>query len=256
MLMQVEIPIGIEAGEQLNYSVGSLLHGAMMEVIAQEDAERLHEMGLRPYSQGIYWDRKRNLTIWRFNVLNRTAHETILLKLLKQEKLYLRHRRQSIQLSKNIIESKTSYRMIADDIFKTSEAPSGAEMEFLTPTSFKHDGRYVIWPELSLIWKSLMQRWNAFSPLTRIEEDNLAARLAEESFISRYNLHTQPYSLEGRNIYGFSGRITIRFSGNDMGKRVLGLLSAFASFAGIGIKTALGMGMVRTKLHRKDKIDE
>ncbi len=256
MLKSVEIPVSWTEGERLNSSAGSILHGALMDLISKEDAERFHEEGLRPYSQGLYWNKDKNTAIWRINVLNETAEETILLSLLQEKELFLRHRQQRIHFSGEIEQCESSFQKITDDMFQSWNPPTGADMDFLTPVSFKRDGRYVIWPELDLIWQSLFQRWNEFSPLSRIEEENLASRLSKVSYISRYRLHTQAFSLEGRSIYGFAGRISIRFTGPDMSRRLLGLLTCFAPFAGIGIKTALGMGQVKVRLHRKDNSNE
>ena len=62
--------------------------------------------------------------------------------------------------------------------------------------------------------------------------------------ITKYALHTQTFSVNNGNIYGFCGNIKVKFSGNDMTRRLMNLIFLYANFAGIGIKTALGMGAV------------
>ena len=119
---------------------------------------------------------------------------------------------------------------------------------FSPPTSFKRDGAYILLPESVLILQSLLLRWNAFCPDIRIEEDNLAQELASHIHLTRYALRSAAYSVEGYNIRGFRGQIALRFTGSDMVRRILGTLLAYAPYAGIGIKTALGMGAVETHI--------
>ena len=107
---------------------------------------------------------------------------------------------------------------MADTAFTAEQAPHGAELTCLTPTSFKRDGRYAI---------------------------------------VRYDLHTASFSLERQRITGFRGRFALHFGGTDSMRRILALLASFAPFAGIGIKTALGMGAVTSALqYRTSSIGE
>ena len=85
-----------------------------------------------------------------------------------------------------------------------------------------------MFPDAQLILQSLLGRWRSFSERVRLDEPDLAERLAPACRISSYRLQSAPFSLERHTIYGFRGQL--RFY--------------FAPFAGVGIKTALGMGAV------------
>ena len=83
-----------------------------------------------------------------------------------------------------------------------------------------------------------------FSPKNKLLEKDLEIELAKSCFISSYDLHSQVFSLENSKIIGFKGNMHIRFKANEMVRRILGMLLSYSQYAGIGIKTALGMGAV------------
>ena len=70
---QIEKEIILPAGEKIYSSMGSVMHGALMEKLPAAFAASVHEQGLRPYSENIYWDPKRQKAIWQLNILNDKA---------------------------------------------------------------------------------------------------------------------------------------------------------------------------------------
>ena len=248
MLKLFEFELEVPLNEKINSSMGSVMHGALMEMLPANISRRLHEENLRPFSQCIYFDREKNKSVWRVGTLNDETYEEIILPLLEIKKIFLRQKGYNINLRDKKILIETSYEKLADEIFPTAEIPCGAEFEFITPTSFKRAGKYVIFPENFLILQNLLQRWNTFSPYMKIEDNNLAEKLSSFCKISRYNLSSQKFSLEQKYIMGFAGKLSISFAGNDMTNKILALLVKFAPFAGIGVKTALGMGAVNSQI--------
>ena len=248
MLRRYEAELHLPDGARAPASMGSVLHGALMERLPEDYAAYLHTENLRPYSQSIRWDRERERVIWRIGTLDRAAAEIIGAVLQSLEHIHLRQKGYTVDVQNIQCVSQRSYQDIADTYFRAKTAPRGAEIHFLTPTSFKRDGTYILLPESVLILQSLLLRWNAFCPDIRIEEDNLAQELASHIHLTRYALRSGAYSVEGYSIRGFRGQIALRFTGSDMVRRILGTLLAFAPYAGIGIKTALGMGAVETDI--------
>ena len=251
MLKLLEIELELPPNEKINASMGSVMHGALMEMLPANISRQLHEENLRPFSQCIYFDREKNKSVWRVGTLNAAAYEEIILPLLETKKIFLRQKGYTINLRDRKILFETGYENLADEIFPTDKKPLRADFEFMTPTSFKRAGEYVIFPESFLIVQSLLQRWNTFSPYMKIEENNLAQNLSTFCKISKFNLHSQKFSLEQKFIIGFAGKISISFSGNETVNKILALLAKFAPFAGIGIKTALGMGAVNSQIFFK-----
>lgn len=79
-------------------------------------------------------------------------------------------------------------------------------------------------------------------------EERLGDKLAEFMCITDYRLHTHPFSVEGRRIRAFRGNIRLGLFKDDITRRIASMLAAFADYAGIGIKTAMGMGAVHSNI--------
>lgn len=248
MLRQFEAELYLPDGARAPASMGSILHGALMERLPGDYAAYLHTENLRPYSQSIRWDRETGRVLWRIGTLDRTAGEIIGGVLHGIGSIHLRQKGYSIDVQNIQCIAQRSYQDIADEYFRAETAPRGAEIHFLTPTSFKQGGAYIILPESALILQSLLTRWNRFCPDIRIEEDDLVQTLAAHTRLTRYALRSAAFSVEGYSIRGFRGQIALQFTGSDMVRRILGTLLAFAPYAGIGIKTALGMGAAETNI--------
>ena len=248
MLRQFEAELYLPDGARAPASMGSILHGALMERLPGDYAAYLHTENLRPYSQSIRWDRETGRVLWRIGTLDRTAGEIIGGVLHGIGSIHLRQKGYSIDVQNIQCIAQRSYQDIADEYFRAETAPRGAEIHFLTPTSFKQGGAYIILPESALILQSLLTRWNRFCPDIRIEEDDLVQTLAAHTRLTRYTLRSAAFSVEGYSIRGFRGQIALQFTGSDMVRRILGTLLAFAPYAGIGIKTALGMGAAETNI--------
>ena len=248
MLRQFEAELYLPDGARAPASMGSILHGALMERLPGDYAAYLHTENLRPYSQSIRWDRETGRVLWRIGTLDRTAGEIIGGVLHGIGSIHLRQKGYSIDVQNIQCIAQRSYQDIADEYFRAETAPRGAEIHFLTPTSFKQGGAYIILPESALILQSLLTRWNRFCPDIRIEEDDLVQTLAAHTRLTRYALRSAAFSVEGYSIRGFRGQSALQFTGSDMVRRILGTLLAFAPYAGIGIKTALGMGAAETNI--------
>jgi len=127
--------------------------------------------------------------------------------------------------------------------------------DFVTPTTFKK-GRYdYVLPEPYLVFKSLLNRWNAFSPI-KISGRELFSFVKESILISGCWIKTKKTELmNGAKITGFSGRVFFYAANFDEEKlKILNALSRFAEFSGVGRKTTMGFGKV--KLAQKRKGDE
>ena len=248
MLRLLEIELKLPDGERVNRSMGSVLHGALMEQIPGWAADELHGVGLRPYSQSVFFSTERKKAIWRFGFLNDKIYQIITEALPVGKKLFLQNKGYYVFCTSSEIVRVCSCEELADNVFLSEESPWGAEFSFLTTGSFKQNGHYVLLPELQLIWQNLLTRWNTFSDYSKLEQDKLAERLALFCRLLKYNLRSQSFSLEHQKIYGYIGDMRVQFNGNDMSNRILGMLAGYAIFAGIGIKTALGMGAVSVQL--------
>ena len=72
-----EITLQLPEGQRLHQSMGSLLHGALMEYAGAEFAAAMHRQGVRPFSQFVYYDKAQSRAVWRITALNEFAEEEL-----------------------------------------------------------------------------------------------------------------------------------------------------------------------------------
>lgn len=113
------------------------------------------------------------------------------------------------------------------------------ELRFLSPTSFKQNRGVQPFPLPELVFNSLLRRWNTFSPpelqFPEVEWNGL---------VSAYDLKTHALKMEGGAEIGTQGWVKYRFLDSEQA-RIATILTHFATFAGVGRKTAMGMGQVQ-----------
>ncbi|CAG1009934.1 CRISPR-associated endoribonuclease Cas6 [Anaerolineae bacterium] len=123
--------------------------------------------------------------------------------------------------------------------------PRLVTLEFVSPTTFKSEGRHVPVPLPHLVFGSLLEKWNVFAPVTFPPE---LRRYATECLaLSSYQLHSRGVMLkEGGLRMGAMGRaryVTTNFDRYWMS--LINLLADFAIFAGLGAGTGMGLGQCR-----------
>lgn len=112
-------------------------------------------------------------------------------------------------------------------------------LEFLSPTSFKQRQTIQPFPLPELIFSSLWRKWNNFAPselrLTPVEWKILT---------SEFEIKTFAMKMKGGAEIGTKGWIKYRFPDPEQA-RIATILAHFACFAGVGRKTAMGMGQTK-----------
>lgn len=225
---------------KLNTNMCSLLHGYIMENINADFAEKMHISELRPFSMSL----SRNLDkkwIWRVNTLTDEAGKNIITMLADKEKIYLSHKDLTLDIL-NYSVSRTDYDKLFENNYLTANASKYISFELITPTAFKSNGRYINYPDLKLIFMSIINKYDKNSASTSILDDNLIEELASNVTISKYNLRSTYFSLEGTKIPSYMGSMTIKINSNPTTVSLINMLTDFAQYSGVGIKTALGMG--------------
>lgn len=116
-------------------------------------------------------------------------------------------------------------------------------LEFVTPTSFRKNEIQAVFPEPELVFPSLLKRWNTFSELKVPEE---YAETFPSIKVANYNLRTELIHFSTYKIIGFKGRVEYRLpqKSPEPFRQAINALADFAFYAGIGVKTAMGMGQV------------
>lgn len=245
MLAVTEIPLILPKGKELHVASGSVMHGALMEIAGAESAAVFHSKGPRPYSQALYWHRRRGQWIWKIAVLNDEAYERLIVPLKKRQSVYLKNRKFAVQFESFSDGISLTYEQLMTSGLGRGTHGRSKSLTFLTPASFKSGGSYILFPSSRLVFQSALMRWNAFSDAEIWPEPDLADILGYYSEIKSYRLQSRPYYLEKHYAKGFDGVIQYTFHGNELVCRLQNILLDFAFFAGLGIKTALGMGAVQ-----------
>ncbi|UBF28549.1 CRISPR system precrRNA processing endoribonuclease RAMP protein Cas6 [Kovacikia minuta CCNUW1] len=111
-------------------------------------------------------------------------------------------------------------------------------LKFLSPTSFKlNSGQHIQpIPLPEAVFGSLHRRWNTFAP-----KDLRFPKIQWDGLICDYELKTQKLRMENSAELGFVGWVKYQFPDPEQ-SRVATVLSHFSLFAGVGRKTAMGMG--------------
>ena len=228
-----------------SFRTGSIFHGALMQIVDTEFADKMHRDNIRPYSQNVTFTDDR--IIWNINTLTEEAKINISDLLMSDsfQSLYLSHKDISLDVCDKKIISQTSYDNMFKRIYIDSQFDNYGTYRFYTPTAFKSNGRYINMPDVRLIFNSIISKYNACAISTEFSDDNLIEEIENCVNITSFNLHSSYYSLEGVKIPSFVGEITLTSYKNERMKKFISMMLEFATYSGIGIKTALGMGAVR-----------
>ncbi len=143
----------------------------------------------------------------------------------------------------------SSYEEIVQKVLLAPHSPeANLEVRFESPTSFRQDGRMLLFPLAENVFDSWLRRWNAFSPVKLPEETRAFA--GQWAAVSRYTLQTARVAGDGAWELGFTGQCRYRILSNDpYWMRVLHALASFSFYCGTGRKTARGMGQTRLISH-------
>lgn len=140
----------------------------------------------------------------------------------------------------------TTYETLAaQQLFQGERLDTRVTLLFHSPTSFQSKGMHMPVPLPNLVFGSLVDRWNRFSPVTLSPE---MRQYAEEAVaLSSYQLESQVVVQKGgAPLIGGVGRATYTALGGDRyWLATLHMLADFALYSGVGVKTTMGMGQVR-----------
>ena len=242
-LSKLEMVVDAGQGEELTYNRSSLLHGVIMEHISMEYAETMRRDGMKPYSQSI--QKAGDQVIWQVNCLTETAYENIITRLMadKYRSFEQKHNGAAYTITEKTVSTATTQDLIEQ--YYLGECDRSVSLLFQTPTAFRQQGQYVFYPDLKLIYSSLMNRFDLFEENSGMRSEETLEQLADYSKITGYHLRSHMFSLEGVRIPSFTGRINIRIHGPSQLVNLVHMLLHYGEYSGVGIKTAIGMGKVQ-----------
>ena len=225
---------------QISYQQSSNLQGVLMEQIDTDYAQELHQYSLNPYSQ--YVVKEKDKTVWYICTVNEEALEELKQITIRRKEITTNVVGRSIEILEESELMKQFYEESCDRYLN---------LQFCTPTAFKRDGKYVNYPDLRLVYGSLMRKYSAASEELDMYDEETLEELVRNSEIIRYRLQTMPFPLEKVQINGFVGNVCIKIKGTETMANYIRLLCCFGEYSGVGIKTSMGMGAMQ--LHRREK---
>lgn len=248
--MYAELKMELD-NETLDYKQSSNLQGVIMEHIEEEYAETLHQSNLKPYSQCVVkQDDKR---IWYIRTVTQEAYKKMIIPLSQLNEFEIKNGQIHVNIVRRNFETRAENELLKE--FYEIPANRFLNLTFQTPTAFKSDGKYVFYPDIRMIYQSLMMKYTASSEeMDMIDEDTLE-QLTQNSEIVRYHLRSMSFPLEGVNIPGFVGSIRLKIKGTDTMARYARMLMKYGQYSGVGIKTAMGMGAIRLMEQGEKKND-
>lgn len=231
----------VYSNAQLN-AFGPMLQGALMEQIDSSYASYLHSLSFNPYSQTCTLSDNKEI-VWTVAALNSDAESYLLRPAYEMQQVELRAINEAFIIKKKCLES-SSLQEILDQI-KTCDAMRH-QIRFTTPTAFKSGGEYVFMPTPRLIFQNLFMHYNqVYAGNHEIDEETIEyiashVRISSYNLMSHYFAHTTAVSKN--KIPAFVGRTTLYVDKNQSLQGLVGMLLSFGEYAGVGIKTSMGMG--------------
>lgn len=237
-----KLELHIESDGELAFQMSSLFHGVLMELLPENYAEYLHQSRLHPFSQHL--EKRQEKWYWIICCLNGAARDIIINKTLWNLKQFsLKRQQQKIEiLDKKYAEC--TYKELMDSFYR-EENNRYIQVRFCSPTAFKSQGQYVFYPDLKYIFQSLMNRYDAALEEAAMRDQETLEQICNYARIIRYDLRSVSFPLEGVKIPAFMGEITIKMNGTQTMANFARMLFLFGTYAGVGIKTSLGMGSIQ-----------
>lgn len=215
------------------------LYAALLERAPRRFGEKAHADGASPVSQFL---ETGDSVRWCVTLLGQNAEEALTPFL--DEAASLRLRRAGVRLTP-VLENKETIQDV-DALFQKAGECRQHELQFVTPTAFKSRGNYLILPSTRLILQSTVKKWNACFADCPIEDEDGSGldALAEGLYCRGLRLQDTVYHLKGNVIPGFTGTLRLDNRLKGFHAQLADALLLFAGYAGVGIKTTLGMGGV------------
>ena len=238
-----KLSIVLEKKNDITCLKGSIFQGILMEQINPKYGEILHLNGLKPYSQSIHYEGEK--LIWEINTLNKQASIELIepLKAGSFQKIGIKHDKQELDILEKQ-EVISNYQDLVNEYY-FQNGNRRVRIQFLSPTSFKQNGRYVFRPDIRLIFQSLMMKFDTFGDNLSVYSEEVLEQLVDNTHITGYNLKSVRFHLEGTSIPAFMGHMEVHINGPQPLVNLIHLLLRYGEYAGVGIKTAMGMGAMR-----------
>ena len=243
MFAKLQLELKTAECDMLHWQKAVLLQSVLMEQISQEYAKELHKSQLHTYRQSVEHQNGKN--IWTVCTFNEEAYQQVILPLQSSQfkEFEIAHNGWKLSVGKKELVQMDVGEFMEQYYFTAAERY--LKIQFQTPAAFKRQGNYVFFPELQLIYQSLMNKYDAASKEETVASQEALQELVQSSQIAGYRLRSCSYSVHGSKVPAFFGEIKIRINAPQALVNFANMLFHFGEYSGIGIKTAMGMGSIK-----------
>ncbi|MCC7446699.1 MAG: CRISPR system precrRNA processing endoribonuclease RAMP protein Cas6 [Anaerolineae bacterium] len=252
--------IHLSSDKPLRASPGRAAQAWLLDTVRQADPAFAHVLhsgqSRRPYTVG-FLPRESILRITSVSHdLSRLLIDVILPRLQAIRLAGVEATITAIQTDGHPWAGRADYEALARTAFDNRDTRQW-RMEFATPTAFHHNGMDVPLPLPALVYGSLIQAWNTFSPIPL--PVHLGGFIDQAMGIARHRITTRVAQFgKAEQHVGFVGTVnyiikpTLTVDEIHPYVSIVHLLTQFAFYTGVGIRTTVGMGMVRPLTGRGD----
>lgn len=233
-------------------SAGPYLQGVLMEHVDRAYVDMLHQLPFNPYSQYCRKEKESGNLVWRINALTDEAAAYIVEPLLKKDSFAVR----GLKSECAVLEKRTkaiALKSLTDMV--QEKGGEKAVVRFVTPASFKSKGRYVFMPSVHLLIQSLLMHYSQVYEGDKEVDEETISYMEQHAVITSYNLRSQYFMHvvgDNRKIPAFVGSASFSFKGPQTASGLAKMLLKFGEYAGVGIKTSMGMGGMECELRSKE----
>lgn len=220
---------------------GYRLYAALLEQVGEPFGSIAHRDAVTPLSQ--FLTIGKDSVTWTVNLLGAESERSLSLLLEQQRSIWLEKDRVRL----DVTDCRADVLRDVEELFTRAARQEGYHvLRVQTPAAFKSQGEYLNLPTSRLLIQSLIRKWNGCFPDCPIEDEDGQGMEAVAAGLRcrRFQLWDQSYHLKGNTISGFVGELTLENRLTGFHRELADVLLLFSGYAGIGIKTALGMGGV------------
>jgi CRISPR-associated endoribonuclease Cas6 len=245
MITQVRTAIETQDKSRISFDYAYEIYGALLKDVPSEFADFLHGDDIRPVNHYILLDAAKPYSAEHvINIFSEAARDSILPVILNQ-KSYSIPKYNCTLLTGGSTVTRIEESELANPYSASRPCKKRVTLRLLSPTTFKSDNRYAIFPTPELIIRSAAKRFGTLQSEFNVNDEEAIAQISESTVISDYNLHSFGYRMKDARIMSFLGSVTLSIRGPEPMIRLFDMLLNVLPYTGLGIKTSLGMGGVK-----------
>lgn len=244
MIKQYQLLLKTAEGDFLHPYSAYWLYSLLVKCVSPEFANQLHEPTFTPFTQYVTRTLNPNEVIWRINLFGENTIKEISSLIDAWDQLQIERLQSPVTIIK---KDAILFNNVDEMLLPRQEQKTFYTMHFGTPTTFKSEGEYMLFPSSRLILQSLLNKWNALYPELSMRDEDAVQMLNNGIRIRNYKLHSTQYPLSGLKLPGFLGYVELQVRLSEPLHELWHLLYSISPYTGVGIKTALGMGAVMIK---------